>query len=217
MHEQPTDPFFYQRQMMVEKQIAGRDIVSAAVIDAMRTIPRHEFVPDQYRSEGYTDSPLPIGLEQTISQPYIVALMTQLAAIDASSTVLEVGTGSGYQTAVLASIAARVFSVEILEPLYLRAKATLEALGFQNIELRHSDGHSGWPEVAPFDAILVTAAPEQVPQALIDQLKMGGRLIVPVGAQNQELFQITKSAQGEISKAIVPVKFVPMTGESMGT
>ncbi|MGB5139521.1 MAG: protein-L-isoaspartate O-methyltransferase, partial [Candidatus Zixiibacteriota bacterium] len=121
MHEQPTDPFFYQRQMMVEKQIAGRDIVSAAVIDAMRTIPRHEFVPDQYRSEGYTDSPLPIGLEQTISQPYIVALMTQLAAIDASSTVLEVGTGSGYQTAVLASIAARVFSVEILEPLYWRA------------------------------------------------------------------------------------------------
>lgn len=214
MDKQATDPYFYQRQMMVEKQLAGRDIVNAAVLDAMRTIPRHEFVPDQHRSECYTDSPLPIGFEQTISQPYIVALMTQLAGIDSSATVLEIGTGSGYQTAILASIAARVFSLEILEPLFQRAKATLDALEFQNIELRNADGHDGWPEAAPFDAILVTAAPAQVPQSLIDQLKFGGRLIVPVGSSNQELFQITKTSVGDIRKAIVPVKFVPMTGKS---
>jgi protein-L-isoaspartate(D-aspartate) O-methyltransferase len=214
MREGSTDSFFYQRQMMVENQLVGRDIVDVAVLEAMRSLPRHEFVPANLRNESYTDSPLPIGYEQTISQPYIVALMTQLAAVDSSSTVLEIGTGSGYQTAVLASIAAKVCTIEIVEPLYLEAKSTLNGLGFENVLTRNADGYHGWPEMAPFDAIVVTAAPAQVPQPLIDQLKDGGRLIIPVGINHQELLQITKSATGKISRAIVAVKFVPMTGEA---
>ena len=216
MQEQPTDPFYYQRQMMVEKQLAGRDIVNAAVLDAMRTLPRHEFVPDSYRSECYTDSPLPIGYEQTISQPYIVALMTQLAAIDSSSRVLEIGTGSGYQTAVLASIAAEVATIEIVEPLLEQARSTLALLGFGNIHFRRGDGHAGWRELAPFDAIVVTAAPPKIPPELSEQLKDGGRLIIPVGSERQELLQLIRHAGGETVRAIVPVKFVPMTKGNTG-
>ncbi len=215
MHEGRSDSFHYQRQMMVEKQLAGRDIVDAAVLEAMRAIPRHEFVPVQYRNDSYTDSPLPIGFDQTISQPYIVALMTQLAELNASCTVLEIGTGSGYQTAVLASIAAKVCTIEIIEPLFLEARSTLTRLGFDNVLTRNIDGYHGWPEMAPFDAIVVTAAPAQVPQPLIEQLKVGGRLIIPVGINHQELLQITRSATGEVSKAIVAVKFVPMTGRAV--
>lgn len=213
MHEHSTDPFYYQRQMMVEKQLAGRDIVSKAVLEVMSTMPRHEFVPDKYRSESYTDNPLPIGYEQTISQPYIVALMTQLARVDASSRVLEIGTGSGYQTAVLASIAAEVSTIEIVEPLFEQARATLLRLGFENVHFRCGDGHHGWIEQAPFDAIVVTAAPSRVPPELTAQLKDDGRLIIPVGTDRQELLQIIKCASGETVKVIVPVKFVPMTGK----
>ncbi len=215
MNEQSTDPFYYQRQMMLEKQLAGRDIVNKAVLDTMGTLPRHEFVPDKHRSESYTDNPLPIGFEQTISQPYIVALMTQLARIDASSRVLEIGTGSGYQTAVLASIAAEVATIEIVEPLFEQARATLSRLGFENIHFRCGDGRRGWPERAPFDAIVVTAAPSKLPPELTSQLKDNGRLIIPVGSDRQELLQIVKCAGGETVKSIVPVKFVPMIGEDL--
>jgi protein-L-isoaspartate(D-aspartate) O-methyltransferase len=214
MNSPAGDTFFHQRQMMVEKQLAGRDIVNGAVLEAMRTLPRHEFVPDKYRSESYTDSPLPIGFEQTISQPYIVALMTQLAAIDSSSSVLEIGTGCGYQTAVLASIAAKVHTIEIIETLLREAETLLARLDFSNIFLKIGDGYHGWPEAAPFDAIVVTAAPLHVPQPLVEQLKEGGRLIIPVGDNHQELLQITKTTTGEAARAIVPVKFVPMTGEA---
>ncbi len=212
MREQSTDPFYFQRQMMVEKQLAGRDIVSKTVLETMGALPRHEFVPDKFRSESYTDNPLPIGFEQTISQPYIVALMTQLARVDASSHVLEIGTGSGYQTAVLASLAAEVSTIEIVEPLFEQARSTLLRLGFGNIHFQCGDGHGGWPERAPFDAIVVTAAPPRVPQSLIDQLKDDGRLIIPVGAERQELLLVIKCASGESVRSIVPVKFVPMTG-----
>lgn len=212
MFEQSTDPFYYQRRMMVEKQLAGRDIVSKTVLETMGTLPRHEFVPAKHRSESYTDNPLPIGYEQTISQPYIVALMTQLARVDSSSRVLEVGTGSGYQTAVLASIAAEVATIEIVEPLFEQARATLSRLGFENIHFRCGDGRRGWPELAPFDAIVVTAAPSTLPPELNAQLKEGGRLIIPVGSDRQELLQIVKHTGGEAVTSIVPVKFVPMTG-----
>lgn len=214
MREQSSDPFYFQRQMMLEKQLAGRDIVSKAVLEAMGTLPRHEFIPDQYRAESYTDSPLPIGFEQTISQPYIVALMTQLARVDSSSSVLEIGTGSGYQTAVLASIAAQVATIEILEPLYAQARATLLRLGIENIHFHCGDGHRGWPERSPFDAIVVTAAPPTLPQNLIAQLKEGGRLVIPVGVEHQELMLVIKSSTGENVRSIVPVKFVPMTSDS---
>jgi protein-L-isoaspartate(D-aspartate) O-methyltransferase len=199
---------------MVERQLQGRDIVAATVLDAMRKVPRHEFVPADHRAEAYIDDPLPIGYEQTISQPYIVALMTQLAEVDSSSRVLEIGTGSGYQAAVLAEIAASVYSIEIIEPLCQRADSTLRELGYQNVFVKCGDGYRGWPEFAPFDAILVTAAPEHVPQPLIDQLKIGGRLIIPVGDKSQDLRRIIKTAAGTTAQSIIPVRFVPMTGEA---
>jgi len=216
MHEQKSDPFYHQRQVMVEKQLAAREIVSTEVLNAMRRVPRHEFVPPDQRADSYIDGPLPIGFGQTISQPYIVAIMTQLARVDSSAKVLEIGTGSGYQAAILAEIADSVFSIEIVEPLCHRADSTLKHLGYRNIAVKCGDGYRGWPEHAPFDAIVVTAAPDHIPQPLVDQLKVGGRLIIPVGDRNQELMQITKSEQGTINQAIIPVRFVPMTGEARG-
>jgi protein-L-isoaspartate(D-aspartate) O-methyltransferase len=214
MNEQDKDPYYQQRLQMVKLQLAARDITDAKVLDAMAKVPRHRFVPTQYRSESYYDGPLSIGLGQTISQPYIVALMTQLAHIDSTSKVLEIGTGSGYQAAVLASLVAHVYTIEIVEPLCCRAESTLTQLGYGNVSVKCGDGYRGWPEAAPFDAVIVTAAPDHVPQPLIDQLKIGGRMVIPVGAHNQDLLLITKTENGSTTKAVIPVRFVPMTGEA---
>ena len=212
--EQTGDSFYYQRQEMLDRQLARRDIRDNNVLAAMGRVLRHEFVPSPYRSQSYTDGPLSIGHEQTISQPYIVALMTQLAQVDSNSIVLEVGTGSGYQAAILAELVDQVYSIEIVESLCLLADSTLKRLGYANISVKCGDGYRGWPEHAPFDAILVTAAPDHIPQPLIDQLKVGGHLIIPVGENDQDLLDITKAASGVVKKSVIPVRFVPMTGEA---
>lgn len=191
----------------------GRHSFDARVMAALGRVPRHELVPDDVRSLAYVNRALPIGHGQTISQPYIVALMTDLARIEADHRVLEIGTGSGYQAAVLGELAAEVYTIEIVEPLGRQAQADLERLGYENVHVRIGDGYKGWPEQAPFDAILVTAAPQEVPQALIDQLAVGGRLVVPVGPQgvNQTLKVLVKDADGEVSsREVLPVGFVPM-------
>ena len=212
-----------QRRAMVEDiermaQATSRSIGTSrlddAVMRAMSEVPRHEFVPAEYRAFAYANRPLPIGEGQTISQPYIVALMTHLAEVDDGSTVLEIGTGSGYQAAVLAEIAAEVSTIEIVEPLGRRAAATLERLGYDNVSVRIGDGYLGWPEAAPFDAIIVTAAPEEVPAPLIEQLAPGGRLVIPVGAAGsvQSLRVLEKDAAGEVTERdVLPVAFVPFT------
>jgi protein-L-isoaspartate(D-aspartate) O-methyltransferase len=201
-----------QRARMVEEQIAGRGIRDPRVLDAMRSVPRHEFVPERLRAEAYGDHPLPIGHEQTISQPYIVALMTQELKPKAGDKVLEIGTGSGYQAAVLAKLVKDVYSIEIVEPLGKRAAADLRRLGFANVHTRVGDGYAGWPEEAPFDAIIVTCAPEDVPPALVAQLKEGGRMVIPVGKNEaQTLFVMVKRAGRMEEKQRVPVRFVPMT------
>jgi protein-L-isoaspartate(D-aspartate) O-methyltransferase len=203
------------RAAMVDRQIAGRDVRDPRVLAAMRRVPRHRFVPAAWVAEAYEDHPLPIGEGQTISQPYIVALMTELLALRGGERVLEVGTGSGYQAAVLAEVAGEVFSIEIVEPLARRAAATLAELGYGKVHVRAGDGYRGWPEAAPFDAVIVTAAPDHVPQPLIDQLKVGGRLVIPVGTYSQELLVITKTPQGTETRSAIPVRFVPMTGEGV--
>ena len=195
-------------------QLERRGIRDARVLAAMRAVPRHELVPDP-DDDAYGDHPLPIGHDQTISQPYIVAFMTEAAAIAPGARVLEIGTGSGYQAAVLAELGADVYSIEIVEPLGKRAAASLRALGY-DVHLRIGDGYRGWPEAAPFDAVIVTAAPPEVPQPLKDQLRVGGRLVVPVGEQGavQELRVITRTADGFDERTLLPVSFVPMTGEA---
>ena len=167
------------------------------------------------RREAYDDHPLPIGEGQTISQPYIVAIMSELLQLTGGERVLEVGTGSGYQAAVLAELAKEVYSIEILEPLARRAAATLRELGYAGVVVRAGDGYLGWPEAAPFDAIIVTAAPDHIPQPLVDQLKIGGRLVIPVGEFYQELLQCVKTPQGLPCRSIIPVRFVPLTGEEV--
>ncbi len=207
-----------QRRQMVRDTIAeprdGRPpVLDVRVIEAMETVERHLFVPPEIRGAAYRDAPLGIGWQQTISQPYIVALMTELAELDPADRVLEVGTGSGYQAAVLAEIADRVFSIEIVEPLGLRAAAALDAAGYGNVTTRIGDGYAGWPEEAPFDAILVTAAPDHVPQPLLDQLAVGGRLVLPVGPDGgrQELQVFEKKADGTVERTrSIPVRFVPL-------
>ena len=200
----------------MRRQIEGRDVDDTAVLQAMRDVPRHEFVPEAWRHFAYDDGPLPIGHKQTISQPYIVAVMTELAALPKDGRVLEIGTGSGYGAAVLARVTKDVYTIEILEPLANRARDTLKRLGYTNVQVRHGDGYRGWPEHAPFDAILVTAAPEKVPEPLKEQLKIGGRLVLPVGIRNQrqELRVITRTRQGFRDEFVFGVKFVPMTGEA---
>jgi protein-L-isoaspartate(D-aspartate) O-methyltransferase len=212
-NELSDSTFSNQRARMIETQLIPRDITDQNVLDAMRKIPRHLFVPAEYRAEAYADGPLPIGRDQTISQPYIVALMTQLLDIDSSSSVLEIGTGSGYQAAVLGEIADSVYSIEIIPSLADRAHHLLDSLGYKNIRIKTGDGYLGWPEAAPFDAIIVTAAAPKIPQPLIDQLKMGGRMVIPVGDYSQELYLIEKNENGVVKKAVIPVRFVPMTGE----
>ena len=202
------------RAEMVTTQIAARGVLDRSVLAAMGKVPRHEFVPSDVAGMAYVDGPLPIGWRQTISQPYIVALMSELAAPRPGARVLEVGTGSGYQAAVLSELGAEVYSIEIIEPLACRAAATLARLGYASVHTRTGDGYRGWPEAAPFDAIVVTAAPAAVPEPLRQQLKIGGRLVLPVGTRAQELRVITRTAQGWDERKVIPVVFVPMTGEA---
>ena len=202
------------RERMVETQIVTRGVRQPAVLQAMKTVPRHLFVPEPFRAQSYEDYPLPIGAQQTISQPYIVARMTELLDLTGDERVLEIGTGSGYQAAVLSRVAGEVYTIEILEPLGRQAQRILGELGYKNVHTRIGDGYQGWPEAAPFDAIVVTAAPERIPQPLLDQLKVGGRMVIPVGAFFQDLLVLTKTPNGVDKKNIIPVRFVPMTGEA---
>ncbi|MDI6792851.1 MAG: protein-L-isoaspartate(D-aspartate) O-methyltransferase [bacterium] len=204
------------REDMVRDQIEARGVSSPAVLAAMQNVPRHEFVPEDLKRLAYRDSPLPIGEGQTISQPYIVALMTELLELKKGEKVLEIGTGSGYQAAVLAEITDQVYTIEILEPLATSAEKCLGGLGYKNIAVQCGDGYQGWPEAAPFDAVIVTAAPDHIPQPLIDQLKIGGRMVIPVGDLLQELILIRKTEEGVTKKNVIPVRFVPMTGEAEG-
>ena len=211
------DPYVLSRRHMVAEQLSspGRDITNARVLVAMGKVPRHEFVPERLRHEAYRDSPLPIGHNQTISQPYIVAFMTEQLDPKPTDRVLEVGTGSGYQSAVLAEMVAEVYTIEIIEDLAKRAEADLKRLGYTNVHVRTGDGYSGWPSAKPFDAVIVTCAPEKVPEPLIDQLKDGGRMIVPVGPTwNQQLVLLHKHGDKLERRAVLPVRFVPMTGQS---
>ena len=203
-----------ERDVRETASYTGISRLDAAVIDAIRTVPRHEFVPAEFRDYAYANRPLPIGEDQTISQPYVVALMTHLADVGPESIVLEVGTGSGYQAAVLAEIVAHVYTIEIIGELGRRAAQTLERLDYENVTVRIGDGYRGWPEFAPFDAIVVTAAPEAVPPPLIEQLRLGGKLVVPVGPQGrgQSLQVLGKGPGGEITTTdVLPVAFVPFT------
>ena len=205
-----------ERRKMVVDQIEARGVKDPSVIEAMRNVPRHWFVPVRLHRLAYADRPLPIDEGQTISQPYIVALMTEVLRLNPQSKVLEIGTGSGYQAAVLSEITPHVFTIEIVEPLARRAIQTFEERGYKTISSRIGDGYGGWPEHAPFDAIIVTCAPEHIPTKLIEQLKPGGRICIPVGAQGrvQELIVATKRADGSLKrKSLIPVRFVPMTGE----
>ena len=201
------------RQRMVEQQLAGRDIRDRRVLDAMRTVPRHEFVPADLRGDAYDDNPLPIGYGQTISQPYIVAFMTEALQLSPGDRVLEIGTGSGYQAAILGVLAKEVYTIEIVEPLAERARRTLEALGHRNVQVRAGNGYLGWPEQAPFDRVMVTAAPDEVPPALIEQLKVGGLMAIPVGTVVQQLRILRKTRSGMETLRTLPVRFVPMTGK----
>jgi protein-L-isoaspartate(D-aspartate) O-methyltransferase len=202
------------RERMVAEQIEARGVNDPAVLAAMRRVPRERFVPEPMRAMAYEDRPLPVGEGQTISQPYIVGLMTELAAVRPGARVLEVGTGSGYQAAVLAELGAEVYTIEIVDPLARTAARTLAAQGYTAVHVRTGDGYEGWPEAAPFDAVIVTAAPPQVPEPLRQQLKEGGRLVVPVGEGAQELKVITRTDTGFSDRTILPVRFVPMTGDA---
>ena len=198
---------------MVEGQIIARGVRDRRVLDALRRVPRHEFVPPELAEEAYSDSPLPIGFGQTISQPYIVGYMTELLRLEPDQKVLEIGTGSGYQAAVLSLIAGEVYSIEIVEPLGLEARERLKRMGYRNIHVRIGDGYQGWPEQAPFDRIILTAAPPEIPQALIDQLAPGGRLVAPVGPGYgaQEIVIVDKDRKGQVHRRVdLPVRFVPM-------
>jgi len=199
-----------QLDRMVCEQVEARGVRQATVLAAMRRVPRVEFLPAPVRHLAYEDSPVPIAEGQTVSQPYIVGYMTELLALEGHERVLEVGTGSGYQTAILALTAAEVYSIEIRVALAASARETLSRLGYDKVHLRVGDGYHGWPEAAPFDAILVTAAPPDVPQALVDQLAMGGRLVVPVGLFDQQLLRLTRQASGVRTERLLPVRFVPM-------
>ena len=203
-----------EREAMVQRQLAGRDIRDKRVLDAVRRVPRHLFVPKNRRRAAYEDNPLPIGLRQTISQPYIVAYMTQAMKLQTGDRVLEIGTGSGYQAAILGELVKEVYTIEIIPQLGARSKKLLTDLGYRNIHVRVGDGYQGWPDQAPFDAIIVTAAPPRLPQPLLDQLKVGGRMIIPVGNTRQELVFIRRTENGYDRKSVLPVAFVPMTGEA---
>jgi len=213
--EEEATHYTLARRRMVQSQLESRDISDRAVLEAMQRVPRHRFVPEAVLTSAYADRPLPIGYDQTISQPYIVALMTQLVHLKANGRALDIGTGSGYQAAILGELFQEVYSIEIVEPLAKEAKQRLRAMGYDNVTVRHGDGYRGWPERAPFDAIVVAAAPDHVPQSLIDQLAPGGRLVLPVGNYAQELVLLEKKPDGSVLQhTVAAVAFVPMTGEA---
>jgi protein-L-isoaspartate(D-aspartate) O-methyltransferase len=212
-----VDPRATERNQMVEEQIHARGITNKLVLEAMRRVPRHNFVAPHLQSQAYNDHPLPIGHGQTISQPYIVALMTEMLDLKPGERVLEVGTGSGYQTAVLAEITTNVYTIEIVKPLYELALKQLKTVGFPEDHVRLGDGYLGWEEKAPFDAIIVTAAPDHIPPPLVEQLKPGGRMVVPVGRsqETQHLVVVEKDADGHMkTRTLLPVRFVPLTGDA---
>ncbi len=204
-----------ERKQMVDTQIQARGVKDPGVLRAMLKVPRHLYVPQRLKTHAYEDNALPIENNQTISQPYIVALMTELAQLKPDDKVLEIGTGSGYQAAVLAEIVKDVYTIEIIGELAEQAKKRLDSLGYKNIHIRHGNGYLGWPEHAPFDAIIVTAAPKDIPQELVRQLKTGGRMVIPLGSLYQDLYVITKREDGTIEKRhVIPVRFVPMVGNN---
>ena len=210
--QQAEDAAFQsQRAMMVDRQIHARGVTDPAVLEAMAAVPRHRFVPDTLRNQAYADRALPIGLDQTISQPFIVAHMTEALGVSRDHDVLEIGTGSGYQAAVLSHVARNVYTIEIVPDLARRAAATLKALGYSNVHVREGDGYAGWPEHAPFARIMVTAAPARVPPPLIDQLAAGGRMVIPVGEREQWMTIIEKTPEGVAERRTIPVRFVPFT------
>ncbi len=204
------EQFEIERKQMVESQIRGRGIQDERVLAAMSQMPRHQFVNAPWKDLAYGDHPLPIGHQQTISQPYIVAYMSEAAEIDPKDKVLEIGTGCGYQAAVLGEIAQKVYSIEIIPELAQRARQTLAQLGYKNIQVKTGDGYEGWTEYAPYDAIIVTAAPEKIPQPLIDQLAINGKMVIPVGSWLQKIVVLTKTEDRIIKEETIPVRFVPM-------
>jgi protein-L-isoaspartate(D-aspartate) O-methyltransferase len=211
----PARDFAVERERMVKEQVVMRGVTDARVVAAMRKVPRDAFVPWPLRTLSYTDRPLPIGHDQTISQPFIVALMTDKLQLKTTDRVLEIGTGSGYQAAILAELAVEVYTIEIVEPLGKSAAATLQRLGYKNVQVKIGDGYKGWPEHAPFDAVIVTCAPEQVPRPLVEQTKEGGRIIIPVGSRSDQKLYLMEKKDGRLKQeAILPVFFVPMTGET---
>jgi len=206
--------FAAQRQRMVEQQLKPRGIKDERVLAAMAKVPREEFVPADARVEAYEDGPLPIGYDQTISQPYIVAFMTEQLRPKSSDRVLEIGSGSGYQAAILAELVTDVYTIDIVEPLAKTAEATLQRLGYNNVHIKVGDGYKGWPEEAPFDAVIVTCAPEKVPQPLVDQLKDGGRMVIPVGERFAQQLYLLEKKNGQLKESVtLPVRFVPMLRE----
>ncbi len=207
---QDEDPYYSSRMKMVQEQIRERGVKDTKVLAVMEKVKRHIFVPAWEQYQAYEDYPVPIGYRQTISQPYIVAYMTEAAELKKDDKVLEIGTGSGYQAAILAEIVNEVYTIEIIKELADSARDRLKELGYKNIWIRHGDGYEGWEEYAPFDAIIVTAAPDEIPQKLVHQLKVGGRMIVPVGDFYQELQRITKTESGFEVERLLPVRFVPM-------
>jgi protein-L-isoaspartate(D-aspartate) O-methyltransferase len=209
-----SDEYRAAREQMVREQIEDRGVRDARVLAALRKVPRHLFVPPEERGEAYNDYPLAIGHGQTISQPYIVAYMTEALELKPRDRVLEIGTGSGYQAAILAELVTEVYSIEIVEALAKEAEARLHRLGYSSVQVRAGDGYRGWPEAAPFDAIIVTAAPDHIPQPLVDQLREGGRMVLPLGLWDQELVRLRRSPSGILRETLLPVRFVPMTGEA---
>jgi protein-L-isoaspartate(D-aspartate) O-methyltransferase len=211
----PAADFAAQRQQMVDQQLKPRGIKDERLLAAMAKVPREEFVPADQRADAYQDGPLPIGYDQTISQPYIVAFMTEQLGARPGDRVLEVGSGSGYQAAILAELVADVYSIEILEPLAKIAEATLQRLGYKHVHLKVGDGYNGWPEEAPFDSIIATCAPEKVPRPLVDQLKEGGRMVIPVGERFAQQLYLLEKKNGQLKESVtLPVRFVPMVRES---
>lgn len=206
------EKFAEQRRKLVES-LKSEGLTNTEVLKALLKVPRHKFVPASHRDLAYQNRPLPIGHEQTISQPFIVGYMTQAAELAPGERVLEIGTGSGYQAAVLAELAKEVYSIEIVPPLADNARNLLGEMGYKNVQVKTGNGYLGWPEHAPFDAIIVTAAPDEVPQALVDQLAVGGKMIVPVGSGFQQMVIITRSESGVVERRTIPVAFVPMTGK----
>jgi protein-L-isoaspartate(D-aspartate) O-methyltransferase len=207
--------FASERERMVKEQLVIHGVNEERVLAAMNKVPREQFVPEHLRAASYTDQPLPIGYEQTISQPYIVAFMTEQLRPQPQDRLLEIGTGSGYQAAILAELVAEVYSIEIIEPLAKQAEATLQRLGYKNVHVKVGDGYKGWLEHAPFDAVIVTCAPDHVPKPLIEQLKEGGRMIIPVGGFGDQDLYLLEKKNGQLERrAVSAVRFVPMTGEA---